>query len=418
LGQRGKAGFGRFSDADRDSDSLSFSPKQILALDRCVNRRRPSLRFEPRLESAFGRANRTHSAGVRLLLTLLPILLFGTAPIWGPTLMDVPKSLTAPLRIIEFAVIVPLFSLASYFQWRWPQWAVSERLMVLAASVQTACLFWMMVLGRAHGFAIDPLIPICAPLILITFCQPRLSQSLFVLVIYLIAAVISTHLMPRDDTNADVMERVVEGVLLLIAAGSALVGDQFRRRSWAARQLLAVQAYADPLTGLANRRAFEDHYELVQRVCQRERKQMYLALIDLDHFKRVNDSMGHDFGDGVLVEVSLVLAHYARRPLDLAARLGGEEFVLLLHDCEGRVGDTRVRALIQQIEALHIAYGADDSSQVTASAGGTAVDAQMRLADAYRKADNLLYESKRLGRNRATVDGDEKKPVAVLAGSV
>ena len=108
MGQRGKAGFGRFSDADRDSDSLSFSPKQILALDRCVNRRRPSLRFEPRLESAFGRANRTHSAGVRLLLTLLPILLFGTAPIWGPTLMDVPKSLTAPLRIIEFAVIVPL----------------------------------------------------------------------------------------------------------------------------------------------------------------------------------------------------------------------------------------------------------------------------------------------------------------------
>src|SRR5204863_116883 len=80
-------------------------------------------------------------------------------------------------------------------------------------------------------------------------------------------------------------------------------------------------ASTDSMTGLPNRAAFEAHYQRFAALTQRRRGSSVLALVDLDHFKKVNDRYGHQYGDGVLVEFALVLSEFARRPGDAAARL-------------------------------------------------------------------------------------------------
>src|SRR5690606_32043533 len=147
---------------------------------------------------------------------------------------------------------------------------------------------------------------------------------------------------------------VAEGVLLLLSASAALWMETTQRRGWAARRLLLLQAHQDPLTGLRNRRAFELHYELAAAQARREGCSLLFALADLDHFKLVNDRYGHAYGDGALSEVAVVLGQFGRRPLDLAARLGGEEFAILLYDCNVEAAHDRLQALVAQVRALGI----------------------------------------------------------------
>ena len=128
---------------------------------------------------------------------------------------------------------------------------------------------------------------------------------------------------------------------------------------------------------------------------------MFFALIDMDFFKNLTDQYGHDYGDGVLVETGVVLAVFARRPLDIAARLGGEEFALLLYDCEEADGRARLEELRQQIESLRLANAGVGQGWVTTSAGGLLLPPDMPLAEAYRRADTALYEAKRQGRSCA-----------------
>lgn len=123
----------------------------------------------------------------------------------------------------------------------------------------------------------------------------------------------------------------------------------------------------------------------------------------MDHFKNLNDQYGHDYGDGVLVETGVVLGVFARRPLDMAARLGGEEFALLLYDCDETDGRARLEELRRQIESLHLANAGTGQGWVTISAGGLPLRSDMTLAEAYRRADTALYDAKNHGRNRVVL---------------
>ena len=157
----------------------------------------------------------------------------------------------------------------------------------------------------------------------------------------------------------------------------------------------------DALTALLNARAFWADAEIVLERCRRYGHAATLAYLDLDHFKRVNDTRGHAGGDEVLVQVATILRAGCRR-VDVVARLGGDEFVLLLPETD-RDGATvvleRLRADIAQ--ALR-------TDGVTASIGGIAASVVVGdLAAIVRAADALMYEVKRDGKNRVrlgTVD--------------
>lgn len=117
----------------------------------------------------------------------------------------------------------------------------------------------------------------------------------------------------------------------LIGAVGCYLLEFKSREHFLISRLLRVMADHDSLTGLHNRRSFNQHLDRLWRQAQREQKTLALLLCDVDHFKAYNDRYGHQAGDAVLQRIGAVFEANARRPLDMAVRLGGEEFALLLY---------------------------------------------------------------------------------------
>ena len=167
------------------------------------------------------------------------------------------------------------------------------------------------------------------------------------------------------------------------------------------RQALQRLAQVDGLTNLANRRHFDDMLQRCYRMCLRRNDPLGLALIDIDHFKLYNDHYGHVQGDEALKQVASTLARHARRPYDLAARFGGEEFALIL---PGHADAMQVvERFRQEIQELAIAHAASTTAaDLTVSCGVLTVHhgQSHETEDCLRRADELLYEAKTTGRNR------------------
>lgn len=162
-------------------------------------------------------------------------------------------------------------------------------------------------------------------------------------------------------------------------------------------------AMTDTLTGLPNRRLFELVFRQEAAKSLRNKEPLALVMLDIDHFKQVNDTWGHGVGDEVLRHFAHVFGD-AVRSGSFIARIGGEEFVLLLPntllDDAADVAE-RVRQSVGHREYLH----KDQSLKITVSAGVTMVDLALSVDDAYRRADAALYTAKHGGRNRVAVYG-------------
>jgi len=169
-------------------------------------------------------------------------------------------------------------------------------------------------------------------------------------------------------------------------------------------QDLSVLSQTDPLTGLANRRAFDLRLAEEASRAARHGVPLALLLIDVDHFKRYNDRYGHPTGDACLRQVAAVLRECAGRPTDLAARLGGEEFALLLPHQTGPAALTLAERCVQAVDAVGIVHAASPvAAHLTVSVGV----AELRevgpqgAAALLAAADAALYRAKHQGRHRA-----------------
>ncbi|MFN3975779.1 MAG: GGDEF domain-containing protein [Aquificaceae bacterium] len=161
-------------------------------------------------------------------------------------------------------------------------------------------------------------------------------------------------------------------------------------------------AYYDPLTGLPNRRFFFEHANLILESAKRYKNHFALLLMDLDHFKKINDVYGHEAGDLLLKRFADVLRKNSRKS-DVPARLGGEEFVLLMPNTnvqQGKVVAERIRQQFQNSVVVH--RGVEISTTLS---GGLAsfVPGVEEIDDLIRMADEALYKAKELGRNRIEV---------------
>ncbi len=174
-----------------------------------------------------------------------------------------------------------------------------------------------------------------------------------------------------------------------------------------ARAALLEVAVRDALTQLYNRRFFSARLEEEVQRARRQPVPVALVLVDIDHFKRINDTYGHAVGDEVLQRVAEVLQAQAR-PYDVAARFGGEEFVLMLPGstaAEGAAVAERIRQAVQALRLASLEGGA--SPQITVSLGVAELAGAPDDADALlRRADAAMYRAKHDGRNRiVTHDG-------------
>jgi diguanylate cyclase (GGDEF)-like protein/PAS domain S-box-containing protein len=191
-----------------------------------------------------------------------------------------------------------------------------------------------------------------------------------------------------------------------------------------ANDRLNLIAHQDALTGLANRRRFDEALDREWRRAQRESATISLVMVDIDRFKAFNDRYGHPSGDACLQKVAGAVANAARRPGDLAARYGGEELVLLLPGCD-QAGTERIANSVRiAIEALAIPHEGNPrpGAVVTASLGAATLTPPAEPTpgtpgDLVLEADRLLYEAKRTGRNQVVSSSNSTQPAPLHAAA-
>lgn len=178
---------------------------------------------------------------------------------------------------------------------------------------------------------------------------------------------------------------------------NALVTDTRRRL----REMRRV-AMTDPLTGIGNRRHLEGRLKAAIAVVQNSSSVAGLLFMDVDHFKQVNDTYGHNTGDDVLRMIANTL-QYALRATDTLGRWGGEEFVAILYEVQNR---ENLQAIAEKVRALVEFSRLDTNGQglsVTISIGGTLLVPTDNPDLLIQRADQLMYRSKQSGRNRVTI---------------
>jgi diguanylate cyclase (GGDEF)-like protein len=166
---------------------------------------------------------------------------------------------------------------------------------------------------------------------------------------------------------------------------------------------LRAVASTDPLTGLPSRRAFREQSQRAEGLARRHRHPLAAIMLDLDHFKRINDNFGHAAGDRVLVAVAGVCEQELRKT-DIVGRLGGEEFAVLLPHTTATGALDVAQKLRSEIARLKFDFG-NVAAGVTASFGISELEPGSNLEGLLAQADAALYEAKDAGRNRCVVRG-------------
>jgi diguanylate cyclase (GGDEF)-like protein len=174
----------------------------------------------------------------------------------------------------------------------------------------------------------------------------------------------------------------------------------------AQNDLLRSMAFVDGLTGVANRRRFDEDFDSEWRRCRRNGTSLALVMIDIDHFKRYNDYYGHQAGDTCLRAVANALQGSFGRAHDLVARYGGEEFVCLLPECELDGAQTKAEELREAIASLGIPHEVSPTAAWLTISLGVAVanpDGKNTAEQLLNAADEALYTAKSAGRNRVSI---------------
>jgi diguanylate cyclase (GGDEF)-like protein len=194
-----------------------------------------------------------------------------------------------------------------------------------------------------------------------------------------------------EGEDAEVQLGGVTGLATALSDGMSLA-----LANMGLREKLRNQALRDPLTGLYNRRYMEDCLQRFVRLADRENREVSVVMVDLDHFKKLNDEHGHAFGDAVLRDAAMTIVG-GLRETDIVCRYGGEELVVILPDCNLDRAEDKAEALRMRVEALSQTHGA----AISASFGVAAVPyTSTGVTDLLAAADAALYKAKQGGRNQ------------------
>jgi diguanylate cyclase (GGDEF)-like protein len=359
------------------------------------------LRFEGELESAYRRdqfherlrylrINLAILAAISLLVIQLDRVVM---PVIGRHIPDLARTgIMLPLLLLGFAVT---------FVRRADVWF--PRYIAAAMTAALAAMSWVSLVAWGEGeprIFVRMLLAIIAVYFVLglTF-RSAIAVNALALAVYAVLAVGKD--MPGVDLTHYLLTLVIANVICVAGAWNL---EHARRTAWLEGQRLAETAMQDGLTGIHNRRRFDDHLQRAWSQCVREKCPIALLLADIDHFKAFNDRYGHQAGDEAMKAVAGTLSRFARRPLDLAARYGGEEFAIILFDT-GREHAARIgEEILEAVRKLGIPHQDSGAAPVlTISLGIACVvpAARRSWAGVVQLADQALYAAKDGGRNRA-----------------
>ncbi|RDE19014.1 GGDEF domain-containing protein [Motiliproteus coralliicola] len=234
---------------------------------------------------------------------------------------------------------------------------------------------------------------------IVTFSPKRALANAYLLVIT-VPAILTAIL-----TDA---EHLHEGLLIFLYGAFTymhikLLNGEYQERC-EQRGMLEKLTQMDTLTDIYNRRYFDDALNLYWKSHLRNGKSLALLLIDIDHFKQINDRYGHPTGDKVIQQVANTLKNSFRRDTDIVARIGGEEFAVLMSEPSLAVVEQLADGVNLQISRQSI-DSAGERIQVTVSIGVALLTPELncRSRELYKVADRCLYQAKEQGRNRVVV---------------
>lgn len=280
--------------------------------------------------------------------------------------------MTFPIFDVLLAVTMPFMLLLALFRFR--RLNLEQRLLVLSFTFYAPLLLADMIV--AHGFVAWRSVPLS---------YGSLAFSLA------IAAIFLWHYRRTQQQLAMANETLEQQVASRTAELDQLVRE------------LEGLSFEDPLTGLHNRRHFNTVFEHECRRAQQNGSQLSLLMLDLDHFKDINDYFGHDAGDAVLVKMaSLLTQHFMGS--GIVCRIGGEEFVALLPAASANTAEASANSLLTSVAQCTCVHQGIPLSRITLSCGiATYADHTHDPHKLLRLADEALYHAKRSGRNRCVV---------------
>ncbi|WP_162301494.1 GGDEF domain-containing protein [Cognatilysobacter segetis] len=282
---------------------------------------------------------------------------------------------------IDLAIVAALAG-TLLFAWRGGNVEHASHFIVVAAAV--GCLGVAHVAGEAGALW-------SYPAIAAAFLLVRRSRALVVALLLILLVALDPGPFPTTASRA----------MYLASAGvTCVLAFVFAWHTALQREALEKLASRDPLTGAPNRRALARELHIAAEAFRRHRVPVGLLVMDLDHFKRINDALGHEAGDSVLVDFARLVQSRCRAG-DRLFRYGGEEFVLLLPG----TGVDALRLLADELRRA-VADGLHSGGQaVTVSVGGAVLQPGEVNAHWLGRADAAMYEAKRAGRDRVVVDG-------------
>jgi diguanylate cyclase (GGDEF)-like protein len=352
--------------------------------------------FTPRIEAEYVRAhlldNRTLIRASAALGALMTILRSGERTLLGSSTL-----------MLSFAAVVLVTSLviagvawSPAFERHYLRYA--HILVPIRNACATVCMVQTATLGQMESLMLMPLMAL-GPFYFMGF---RFRAAMLTVGITVATFAISANLFGLD---MPVVLRAVAFLLLITVACATAARhlERASRRSFLESHLIEELAHHDTLTGLKNRRVFDEQLDRLWERGIEEHRSLAILMVDIDHFKPYNDRQGHQAGDQTLRRVAQALQGFVTRPLDVLARYGGEEFALLSYDIDSREAESLAEKMRRAVAALAIKHdGSQAGGFVTISIGVAVIQpsSDRRSRGALQLADQALYEAKIRGRNR------------------
>ena len=226
-------------------------------------------------------------------------------------------------------------------------------------------------------------------------------------------AFIAMLLLYQTDSQALMYQIIFMVAANAVGAYGGYFLEHSSRTMFLVNKLLNELAELDGLTGLSNRRTLNIHLDRIWKQAIRDNHEVAIAMIDVDHFKKYNDRYGHLQGDAALRAVADVIAHHARRPLDITARYGGEEFAVVWYHPSATELPRMAEIMTKAVLALNMPHADSEFGSLSISVGVAIMKPRKGEGseDLLRLADAALYDAKRQGRNRVVV----KQPSDIVA---
>ncbi len=363
----------------------------------------PWLTFESALEAEFRLQNFDDNLShtrVNLCLAVLIIIAFSAmdAMVLGPQLDRIPSK-------VYILVIIPmlLIGLASSFSAQ--RHKIHAPLTIVTMTVFGLSVASIQIIASTGGISIL-IAPLMLSIVFIYFMSGLIfyhavAANVVVMLLYLAAG--TALILPGREFSYSALSIVAAN---LFCASVTYMHEKTSRLRFLEACLLREMVARDGLTGIQNRRMFDQHISRVWQQAVREEERVAVLLADVDCFKDYNDRYGHQAGDECLRAVAVSLSQCARRPLDFVARYGGEEFAVVLYEANREYIAEVLTRIQRSIAELNIPHEASKvASRLTLSIGAAFVlpAANRTLEGLIQLADEALYCAKEEGRNRVIV---------------